>query len=1204
MVVRPPIETWSRMQLEENFHSAYQQLRTAQKKISEQEKKITVLNTRLRSSVMERKTKEDAYVDKEKYEELERENQLLALKLKTAKHQILTYTTPAARSVTASAMTGRSTYRPQPSTIRRPPQTASTAADKTTRTEQPSERTRTPPARISESSLKDKAAYIRLNRLVREKNSQVAELQYEIERLNGLVADLRAQLEQKTSTVRELEAEARSALEKSDDSQYVGRIELITKQLAVIQAENEVLKEANERLVKQSLSVEFDESAKEQIELRKQISVLEERIKDTEQRRLRAEQKLKTERQKLKKMQKAEKAHQKDHTKIEEVPDELEPPPKKESRESKRSKKGKNDDDILERLYRDVSAILESHDDRLEHGNVDGSGVSFENVTRWKKMYADLYDELEKVRNMLLIQHNINQKQTTEITLLQEEMEAVKVRYETKLKEMRDKVVEKQRKVLVLEEQIRSIAYGTQKPIPLRPVEAKNELSTDLSIMFTSISLTDEFVASVGVCPAYFLSLEFFDFELQTTPMLTKQTNALDFTTIYSVVVSNLFVHYIETNGITIELYSPQNTAYKLLAAGVVNLKPLLQKGAKSRLAGELKLISLESGGTVAILNYELNTTEQLGKAITSFQKAEAAQKVLPIEIPLDSRSFEELTVMVHRCTGLENLKRGELEVCVIYEFFSFSPYFTNYVTSSKTAEFNSKRDWSLPSDHLQSYLAETEITFFLFENRAGGGEDNEGVLSMLSLPLSPLRENKPIKGSFEMVKADGSDCGVYLDVTIMWKFALSQVTSKKAPPGAETQKAVTSPPTVERPTEPKKAMPSQISVDNIRSSSSSLENDYSPVSVFSPKIPSVAESVERDSAPKDQEEIETVSVRRGSARSATSTDSMAEEGAQREDGKQSPTTLDNSSYPADLPRLSATESDQELTKQVDETSIEYASVEDTKETEKEKAKDEIRSLLGNLPPIGKPRLTKPPSEFSSFSSFVNQSKQGSQPSSSSGESVKSDDTTVERQRSVAFTDPLHRSIPPSESSSASSPPPKPAVRLPPSGGRSAIRARKENHQEEDTSDSDESRTVSIFIDRIYIPEFSRLLHPNYDNVKVYVDWFFLDYPLEDSRTPVAIPLPRIPDSPGLFVYKKEFHLSRRRVALLDQWLELGNRLDFTLITEGEDSEELAVAQLELSRTATDETTTIQFLDINGEHYADLDLVISYSPQIFDCLRG
>lgn len=99
-----------------------------------------------------------------------------------------------------------------------------------------------------------------------------------------------------------------------------------------------------------------------------------------------------------------------------------------------------------------------------------------------------------------------------------------------------------------------------------------------------------------------------------------------------------------------------------------------------------------------------------------------------------------------------------------------------------------------------------------------------------------------------------------------------------------------------------------------------------------------------------------------------------------------------------------------------------------------------------------------------------------------------------------------------SETSSASSPPPKPAVRLPAKGGRSAIRVTTETQEDDvsvrykiqritprtiqfrDTSDSNESRTVSIFIDRIYIPEFSRLLHPSFDNVKVYVDWWVMDY--------------------------------------------------------------------------------------------------------------
>ncbi|RCN50839.1 hypothetical protein ANCCAN_03057 [Ancylostoma caninum] len=62
---------------------------------------------------------------------------------------------------------------------------------------------------------------------------------------------------------------------------------------------------------------------------------------------------------------------------------------------------------------------------------------------------------------------------------------------------------------------------------------------------------------------------------------------------------------------------------------------------------------------TIATLKYELNTTEELAKSITSYQVAEAAQKVLPIEIPADEQQFEELTVMVHRCTGLDNIRKG-----------------------------------------------------------------------------------------------------------------------------------------------------------------------------------------------------------------------------------------------------------------------------------------------------------------------------------------------------------------------------------------------------------------------------------------------------------------------------------------------------------------------------------------------------------------
>ncbi|KJH47701.1 hypothetical protein DICVIV_06225 [Dictyocaulus viviparus] len=105
MVFRPPIEKWSRVELEEHFHSAYQQLQAAQKRVSEQEKKINILNTRLRSSILDRSSKNDTLEEQMKFSELQKENKIMALKLKAVRHQILTYTAPSARSITGPAVT-------------------------------------------------------------------------------------------------------------------------------------------------------------------------------------------------------------------------------------------------------------------------------------------------------------------------------------------------------------------------------------------------------------------------------------------------------------------------------------------------------------------------------------------------------------------------------------------------------------------------------------------------------------------------------------------------------------------------------------------------------------------------------------------------------------------------------------------------------------------------------------------------------------------------------------------------------------------------------------------------------------------------------------------------------------------------------------------------------------------------------------------
>lgn len=75
-------------------------------------------NTRFRRNLLERKTRDEKVVERSKYDDVVKENQILDMKLKAAKQQLLIYTAPSARAATASMMTGRSTFRQPPTTWR------------------------------------------------------------------------------------------------------------------------------------------------------------------------------------------------------------------------------------------------------------------------------------------------------------------------------------------------------------------------------------------------------------------------------------------------------------------------------------------------------------------------------------------------------------------------------------------------------------------------------------------------------------------------------------------------------------------------------------------------------------------------------------------------------------------------------------------------------------------------------------------------------------------------------------------------------------------------------------------------------------------------------------------------------------------------------------------------------------------------------
>uniref|UniRef100_A0A0M3IQE5 RPGR1_C domain-containing protein n=1 Tax=Ascaris lumbricoides TaxID=6252 RepID=A0A0M3IQE5_ASCLU len=211
--------------------------------------------------------------------------------------------------------------------------------------------------------------------------------------------------------------------------------------------------------------------------------------------------------------------------------------------------------------------------------------------------------------------------------------------------------------------------------------------------------------------------------------------------------------------------------------------------------------------------------------------------------------------------------------------------------------------------------------------------------------------------------------------------------------------------------------------------------------------------------------------------------------------------------------------------------------------------------------------------------------------------------------RAVEFADPIHQSIPPSEATSYES-----SMRSSADDNQDGIVINEEDipvvsastyqpaierYEQEEPASPDS--TVTIQVKRLYVLEQSSLLDSSFDGLNIFVEWKFLDFPPEDCETLESLPLPRNPHIPCVFSFHKVYNLCKRRIRLLKQWVELGNRLDFTLVTDGGDDgecDDLGVAQLDLSSVTTEHNQAIRFLDVNGEELAELEVEMLYSEKL------
>ncbi|CAR97805.1 Protein fantom [Caenorhabditis elegans] len=1040
------------------------------------------------------------------------------------------------------------------------------------------------------------------------------------------------------------------------------KLKVAENDLAMLQEECDLVKKANERLVHQSLSKSTEYGARESIEEKKKIVELEELLKETEKRIKESEHRRREDQKKFEAMRlhyknkydAAKKTEKKlsvvaKNSKVEEERIEEEkishsPPPmtfepiRKRHSQSEISRMRRADDDLLQKLYKEVADILHSHDVGI--AEINTLGASENSLARWQKLYSELYEELEKVRNMLLIQYDINQKQMKEIKLLKDELDRLKTVSAEILSKSREEVEERQKKIFMLEEQIRTIAYSGQQPVKLLANQINiptPRVNTDLSVKLINVK------PSPSLTSKFFFSLEFFDFQLETTPIMDAKQHNMDFTTVYDVLVSNLLIHYLQTNGIVIEMYRPASDCYKLLAAATISLIPLFEDSVLRKFCSEIMLKSVDTGVEMCTLRYEIEVSQPISDSFKKFKKSEMARNMLPLQLEnedTEDTNFDPLTIMVNRVVGLDTFgKDPSTEFCIVDEFLSFSPYFTDFSTSS---EIRSKRDCYIPKiDIARNLFATSSISFFLIENIPR----QDGVIATLHLPLHPLcKLGGSIKGTFPMLDTDGRPSSVSLDLCLIWKHEIPSFFLKHEPkeplkevkdtpilpqPVRRTSKEFVVTPVKEaelhdaEPTSmpPKAPEPTTAPLRRLSTDSSDTSFSHSSKDLFSPptnpqtydyEIPAVTpalvdsdgeEEADRIVFDDDDDEIESVSA------VSSQRDPEPLEVPERQ--------VENLPSPEDTPRPSdplkpnGTNESKESTpvtqRSVDKTDdvapvdpelepesgpepepvveSEPNEVAETEEDRKRELKtEELKSLLGALPPIAKPRnipvgpiaLTEQP------------------------EATRQQGSTGR----ILFTDPLHFSVPPSESSSTSSPrrAEKAPVPLPDYEGHSLIKVRKPLSPT-DKDVLEPNMKVSIQLETFELVPGSSLTPLTREETTFFVDWVFLDFTNEQSKSTI-FDFPRRPQEMVDIRYTKEYTLTRGQLSLLDQWIRASIKFELTIIKISPgDEEELGFGSLILVPNNTqNKSFVIDVYDRSGIVQAEMTLTLHFSRALIEQL--
>lgn len=580
------------------------------------------------------------------------------------------------------------------------------------------------------------------------------------------------------------------------------RIEELQDRISDLEKERELLKENYDKLYNSAFSAAHEEQWKlKEQQLKIQIAQLETALKSDFTDKTEILDRLKTERDQNEKISQENRQLQLQYLEQKQQLDELKNRMKFYNQES-----DINADELSEALLLIKAQKSQKNGDLSFLEKVD-SKINKDLERSMKELqatHAETVQELEKTRNMLIMQHKINKDYQMEVEAVTQKMENLQQDYELKVEQYVHLLDTRAARIQKLEAQLKDIAYGTKqykfKP-EIMPDDSVDEFDETIhlergenlfEIHINKVTFSSEVLQASGDKePVTFCTYAFYDFELQTTPIVRGLHPEYNFTSQYLVHVNDLFLQYIQKNTVTLEVHQAYSTDYETIAACQLRFHEILEKSGRifctASLVGTKGDIS--NFGTVeywfrlrvpmdqAIRLYR-ERAKALGYITSNFKGPEQMQWLshqAPKTAQLSSTdstdgNLNELHITIRCCNHLQS-RTSHLQPhpYVVYKFFDFADHDTAIIPSSNDPQFDDHMCFPVPMNmDLDRYLKSESLSFYVFDD----SDTQENIyIGKVNVPLISLAHGRCISGIFELTDHEKHPAGT-IHVILKWKFA------------------------------------------------------------------------------------------------------------------------------------------------------------------------------------------------------------------------------------------------------------------------------------------------------------------------------------------------------------------------------------------------------------------------------------------------